>query len=151
MRTEGKLSSFHLVLTKMKVRNFLEVQGLRFQSSNVGSTGSIPGQGTKIPHAARPKKKKKTLYACRDGRQFCKYIKNHWIVQVKASELCVSYNNKNFKNQIKWRLTCHISGSLTKNKITDWRTKVVTRRMWWNPSEGCKDRRIWCQSWFLHG
>ena len=61
MRTEGKLSSFHLVLTKMKVRNFLEVQGLRFQSSNVGSTGSIPGQGTKIPHAARPKKKKNPL------------------------------------------------------------------------------------------
>ena len=60
MRTEGKLSSFHLMLTKMKVRNFLEVQGLRFQSSNVGSTGSIPGQGTKIPQAARPKKKKTT-------------------------------------------------------------------------------------------
>ena len=57
MRTEGKLSSFHLVLTKMKVRNFLEVQGLRFQSSNVGSTGSVPGQGAKIPHTARPKKK----------------------------------------------------------------------------------------------
>ena len=74
MRIEGKLSSFHLVLTKMKVRNFLEVQGLRFQSSNVGSTGSVPGQGTKIPHTARPKK---NLYACRDGRQFCKYIKNH--------------------------------------------------------------------------
>ena len=149
MRTEGKLSSFHLVLTKMKVMNFLEVQGLRFQSSNVGSTCSVPGQGTKIPHTARPKKK--NLYACRDGRQFYKYIKNHWIVQVKASELCVSYNSKNFLNQIKWRLTCHVSGSLTKNKITDWRTKVVTRRMWWNPSEGCKDRRIWSQSWFLHG
>ena len=67
MKTEGKLSSFHLVLTKMKVRNFLEVQGLRFQSSNVGSTGSIPGKGTKIPHAARPKNKTEKLYACCDG------------------------------------------------------------------------------------
>ena len=31
----------------------LAVQGLRLQASNAGGTGSIPGQGTKIPHAVR--------------------------------------------------------------------------------------------------
>ena len=38
----------------------LAVQWLRFRTSNAGGVGSIPGQGTKIPHAAWPKEKKKT-------------------------------------------------------------------------------------------
>ena len=31
----------------------LAVQWLRFRASTAGGTGSIPGQGTKIPHAKR--------------------------------------------------------------------------------------------------
>ena len=34
------------------------VQWLRLCTSTVGGVGSIPGQGTKILHAAQPKKKK---------------------------------------------------------------------------------------------
>ena len=34
---------------------FLMVQWLRPMPSNAGDVGSIPGQGTKIPHASRPK------------------------------------------------------------------------------------------------
>ena len=34
------------------------VQWLRLCTSNEGSTGSIPGQGTKIPHVDRAKRKK---------------------------------------------------------------------------------------------
>ena len=37
----------------------LVVQWLRFCTSNAGDEGSIPGQGTKIPHALWPKRKKK--------------------------------------------------------------------------------------------
>ena len=35
------------------------VQWLRLCASNTGDAGSIPGQGTKIPNAAWPKKKEK--------------------------------------------------------------------------------------------
>ena len=38
----------------------LAVQWLRFCASIEVSMGSIPGQGTKIPHAMWPKKKKAT-------------------------------------------------------------------------------------------
>ena len=34
----------------------LAIQWLRFCASNAGGMGSIPGQGTKIPHATGPKK-----------------------------------------------------------------------------------------------
>ena len=37
----------------------LVIQWLRFCTSNAGDEGSIPGWGTKIPHALWPKKKKK--------------------------------------------------------------------------------------------
>ena len=37
----------------------LVVQWLRLCASNAGDMGSIPGQGTKIPHACRARKKKK--------------------------------------------------------------------------------------------
>ena len=32
---------------------FLEVQWLKLHASNIGGARSIPGQGTKIPHAAQ--------------------------------------------------------------------------------------------------
>ena len=37
----------------------LTVQWLRLHTSTAGGTGSIPGWGMKIPHAAQPKKKRK--------------------------------------------------------------------------------------------
>ena len=37
----------------------LAVQGLRLSAPNLGCTGLIPSQGTKIPHAAQPKERKK--------------------------------------------------------------------------------------------
>ena len=43
----------------------LAVQWLRLHASDAGGAGSIPGQGTKIPHAARrgqKKKEKKIIY-----------------------------------------------------------------------------------------
>ena len=42
---------------KRKTWTSLEVQWLRLQTSTAGGTSSIPGLGTKIPHAMRPKKK----------------------------------------------------------------------------------------------
>ena len=41
----------------MKIGTPLEVQGLRPHASNAGDTSLIHVQGTKIPHAAWPKKK----------------------------------------------------------------------------------------------
>ena len=38
----------------------LAVQWLRLHASNIAGTGSIPGWGSKIPHATWPKKKKKS-------------------------------------------------------------------------------------------
>ena len=40
------------------------VQQIRLQASNAGSMGSIPGQGTKIPHAAKKAKQTKTKNRC---------------------------------------------------------------------------------------
>ena len=37
------------------------IQWLRLSASTVGGMGSIPGQGTKIPHAARCGQKKKKM------------------------------------------------------------------------------------------
>ena len=37
------------------------VQWLRLRTSNAGHMGSISSQGTKIPHALLPKKKKKSI------------------------------------------------------------------------------------------
>ena len=38
------------------------VQWLGLRASTAGGMGSIPGQGTKIPHAAQQSKKKKLRY-----------------------------------------------------------------------------------------
>ena len=40
----------------------LEVQWLRLLASTAGSTGSMPGQGNKIPHAAQYDQKKKVYH-----------------------------------------------------------------------------------------
>ena len=40
----------------------LAVQWLRLHTPNAGGTGSIPGQGTKIPRVAQCGLKKKELY-----------------------------------------------------------------------------------------
>ena len=42
-----------------QLRTSLPVQWLRLWASTAGGTGSIPGWGTKIPHATWPKKKKR--------------------------------------------------------------------------------------------
>ena len=47
-------------LKMIYVGNSLAVQWLRLCASNAGSMGSIPGQGTKIPHAMRCGQKKTT-------------------------------------------------------------------------------------------
>ena len=44
------------------VGTFLAIQWLRLRASTAGRMGSIPGWGTKIPHAAAKKKKKKMVY-----------------------------------------------------------------------------------------
>ena len=45
---------------------YLVVQRVRLHACNAGGAGSIPGWGTKIPHAVWPPKKTK-LHACGDG------------------------------------------------------------------------------------
>ena len=42
----------------------LAVQWLRLHTSTAGGTVSIPGQGTKIPHAALCGQKKKKVFQC---------------------------------------------------------------------------------------
>ena len=48
----------------MSAGTSLAVQWLRLRASTAGGTGSTPGRGTKIPHARRPKKKKKKSFEC---------------------------------------------------------------------------------------
>ena len=45
---------------RRKTRNSLSVQWLRVHLPNEGVVGSIPGQGTKIPHVNGGKKQKST-------------------------------------------------------------------------------------------
>ena len=50
---------------KHHIGTSLVVQWLRLRSSTAGGRGSIPGQGTKIPHASRRgQKKKKVVFSC---------------------------------------------------------------------------------------
>ena len=50
---------FIIIVKIPALRDVYGSQWLRRHASNVGGMGSIPGQGTKIPHAMWPKKKKK--------------------------------------------------------------------------------------------
>ena len=49
------LPGYHIKKKKKKevLRTFLVVQWSRLHTSNAGGVGSIPGQGTKISHAAQ--------------------------------------------------------------------------------------------------
>ena len=49
------LSPQHLCSFKQNLGTSLAVQGLSLCTSNAGEMDSIPGQGTKIPHAVQPK------------------------------------------------------------------------------------------------
>ena len=49
-KTESRLHTLHR--NYLKMGTCLAVQWLRLHASTAGGTGSIPGQGTKIPHAA---------------------------------------------------------------------------------------------------
>ena len=44
------------------------VQWVGLHTSTAGGTGSIPGQGTKIPHASQTKKKKNMLTSKRKSK-----------------------------------------------------------------------------------
>ena len=55
----------------------LAVQWLRLCTSTAGGTGSIPGQGTKIPHAPRPKKKKKKPLKIKIGQNLLAWKDDH--------------------------------------------------------------------------
>ena len=60
--TAGEKEEKHLILTKMKRNNLgttLAVQWLRLCTSTAGGAGSNPSRVTEIPHAVRPKKKKR--------------------------------------------------------------------------------------------
>ena len=52
-----------------RLRTSLAVQWLRLHATTAGGTGSIPGQGTKIPHATwqgQKKKKFKKTQCCQE-------------------------------------------------------------------------------------
>ena len=62
------------ILMILFFRTSLEGQWLRLRASTAGA-GSIPGQGTKIPHALQPKKKKKdTIIPSVTKKQFCREV-----------------------------------------------------------------------------
>ena len=57
------------------------VQWLQLRASSAGGSGSIPGRGTKIPHASWfGKKKKKKMELPRGFLLMCQYqvVKNGW-------------------------------------------------------------------------
>ena len=51
---------------------------VRTLSSNVGGAGSIPAQGAKIPHASRPKKKKKQTQSIKQ-KPYCKKLNKKFL------------------------------------------------------------------------
>ena len=55
------LHSMHLTHRRIFLGTSLAVQWLRLHASNAGGMSSIPGQGTKIPHAEGHGHKKKNL------------------------------------------------------------------------------------------
>ena len=57
--------------------DFLGGPGVKTSPSNAGSMGSIPGQGTKIPHASQPKIQ--TIKQKQYCNKFSRDFKNHHI------------------------------------------------------------------------
>ena len=55
--SNGSLPIFFLAFLKKCFWTSLAVQELGVHTSNAGGTGSVPGQRTKIPHAARRSQK----------------------------------------------------------------------------------------------
>ena len=70
-------------------RNSLAVQWLGFHANTTGSTGSVPGQGTKMPHAVHPSQKKKEK----------KIQKTFICVQKKWFHFSTTYRSQKFKNR----------------------------------------------------
>ena len=63
-------------------RDSLEVQWLRLHASNAGGEGSVPGWGTKIPHATRhgqknPQKTKQNKPTEKKKKQGVLFLKNY--------------------------------------------------------------------------
>ena len=56
----GHFSFSVLLSINTKLETSLAVHCLRFFAAHAGSVGLIPGQGSKIPHATQPKKRKTT-------------------------------------------------------------------------------------------
>ena len=88
---------------KKQLRTSLEVPWLRLQASDAGGVGSIPGQGTKIPHAtpcsmAKKKNKKKQL-----NRAGCAFLNVHLTGYVWLHDNMDSANDRN--SQLLWN-TC---------------------------------------------
>ena len=55
---------------KINSGNSLAVHWLRLHDSTAGGAGSIPGQGTKIPHVCGVAKKKKSIENSLQGRSY---------------------------------------------------------------------------------
>ena len=57
-----KLSGSKVHCKKVKDRTSLVAQWLRLYASSAGSVGSVPGQGTEIPHAVQRGRKTKIKF-----------------------------------------------------------------------------------------
>ena len=74
-----------LLQQKLQTGTFLEVQWLRLHTPNAGGTGSIPGRGSKIPHAMRCGQKKKKAEASNKGH--CTGLGTRWRWGWKGTEV----------------------------------------------------------------
>ena len=60
--SKNQLKKQSFTIATKRIRTSLAVKWLRLWASTTGGTGSIPGQGTKIPHAMWCSQKKKIKY-----------------------------------------------------------------------------------------
>ena len=70
--------------TKTPVGTSLVVQWLQLCPSNAGGTGSIPGQGTKIPHNEMWQKKKRKKERKKKASGF--YVMMRWVGETEMGE-----------------------------------------------------------------